>query len=193
MFKIEKSALIVIDFINDIVYPDMGKPIAEFVEKHAVIPRANEAMRFAREHDMPIILVKVGFSADYADCPKNSPVFAPAYKNNKLKLGTLGTEFHEALGTKEQDFIVVKHRVSAFYQTKLEQILHENNIEKLVICGVSTDMAVQLTAREAHDRDYQVTVIGDACGAQSLETHQAALKMLERVATITTVSNLNKK
>lgn len=69
-------------------------------------------------------------------------------------------------------------------------VAQSNNVETLYICGVSTNMAVELTSREAHDRDYQVVVIGDACGSFDEETHQTALKVLTRIANIITVAEL---
>jgi len=52
-------------------------------------------------------------------------------------------------------------------------------------------MAVQTTAREAHDRDYQVGIIADACGAASLELHEGALKSLQRLAKVITANQLD--
>ena len=52
-------------------------------------------------------------------------------------------------------------------------------------------MAVQTRAREAHDRDYAVTIVSDACGAGSLEVDESALKLLQRVAVVTKSNDLN--
>ncbi|MBY0378660.1 MAG: cysteine hydrolase [Gammaproteobacteria bacterium] len=189
----KKSALIVIDFINDIVHANsqMGT-IVDFVAQYKVIDRANDAMNFARAHHIPVVLVKVGFSSGYPECPEHSPVFANAKKFEKLQLNTWGTEFHEALQYQESDLVIVKHRVSPLYATGLETFLRANQIDTLFIAGVATDMAVQTLAREAHDRDYQVNIIADACGAHTLEIHQFTLKCLERLATIVNVSDLNR-
>lgn len=188
----KKSALIVIDFINDIVHKDsiMGTT-AQFVEQYKVIDRANDAMHFARAHGIPVVLVKVGFNAGYPECPPHSPVFANAKKFGKLQLNTWGTEFHEALQYHKDDLVITKHRVSPLYATDLETFLRANQIDTLFIAGVSTDMAVQTLAREAHDRDYQVNIIADACGAYTLEIHQFTLKCLERVAAIVHTTELN--
>ncbi|HVV68747.1 MAG TPA: isochorismatase family cysteine hydrolase [Gammaproteobacteria bacterium] len=187
----KKTALIVIDFINDIV--DLkGKftATAEFVDKHKVIDQANQVIRFAREQQIPIVLVKVGFSAGYLECPAHSPVFGRAKELQVLQLNTWGTEFHEKLAYQPTDLVIVKPRVNAFYSTALEAFLRANAIQNVIITGVSTDMAVQTTAREAHDRDYKVFIPGDACGAGSLEAHEATLKTLQRVATVIAANEL---
>ena len=183
--------MLALDFINDIVHVK-GKftATAEFVKKHQVIEAANKTIDFARKNQILCLFVKVGFSSDYLECPPNSPVFGKAKELQALKLNTWGTEFHENLSIQSSDAVIVKHRVSAFYATSLETFLRANRIQYLILLGVSTDMAVQTTAREAHDRDYQVTLVSDACGASSEELHQNSLKLLERIATITTSSLL---
>lgn len=188
----KNTALLVIDFINDIAHLE-GKftATAQFVDKYNVIEHANQVIHFARQHGIPIVLVKVGFGAGYLECPENSPVFGGAKKHGALQLNTWGTEFHEKLAIQASDLVIIKHRVSAFYATPLEAFLRANQIQNIILTGVSTDMAIQTTAREAHDRDYQVIIVADACGAGSLETHEFTLKELQRIAKVVTVKELN--
>jgi ureidoacrylate peracid hydrolase len=186
-----KSLLLVIDFINEIVNPKAKTGVcAAHVAEKKVIDKANQAIAWARGKKMPIAHVKVGFSDDYIECPKKSPVFSKAAENGVLKLGEWGTEFHDDMDVRPEDKVIIKHRISAFYNTDLETVLRANGVETLYICGVSTNMAVELTSREAHDRDYQVVVIGDACGSSDEEMHQMALKVLTRIAKIVLVSEL---
>lgn len=181
------QALLVIDFINQIVHPDSPmSQMSEAIIKHQVIQKTNQVIHQARQLAIPIIFVKVGFSPNYQDCPKHSPVFGKAYQNGFLKLGEWGTQFHPDLAfDQHNDLVIVKQRVSAFYATQLEAILRANQVDELILTGVSTDMAVQLTAREAHDRDYAVTVIGDACRSADDNVHHLILQTLNRVAHIT--------
>lgn len=187
------SALLVIDFINDIVHPD-GKiaNTAEFVKQHQVIAKANEAIQFAREQNFLLLFVKVGFTVQYLECPKNSPIFGKAKQFQALQLHSWGTEFHHELAINPQDAVIIKHRVNAFYGTDLETFLRANQVERLYLCGVSTDMAIQTTARDAHDRDYQVIIIEDACGAANQEIHENTLKSLARIAEITNLKTPDK-
>jgi len=62
--------------------------------------------------------------------------------------------------------------------------LHAADIRHLAICGVSTETGVQTTARDAHDRDFGVQVIGDACASADPRLHDAALEMLGTVARV---------
>ena len=88
------------------------------------------------------------------------------------------------------DVVIVKHRVSAFYGTKLSPFLKAQKAEHLILCGCSTDMVILSTAREAHDRDYAVTIVSDACGAIDEEIHQKGLDLCSRIATITDVDSM---
>ncbi len=144
-------------------------------------------MRPSRKRErknMPVIFVWVGFSNDYREWPESSPLFGAAKKFGALQLDTWATEIHESLNKTDADFLVTKHRVSAFYATSLEAILRTLKADTILIGGVATDLAVASAAREAHDRDYKVVVLEDLCGAGSEEDHAQALRLLAKVATV---------
>ena len=185
------KALLVIDFINDIVHPD-GKisRCAPMVDKHHTMTHANTAIQYARTHHLPLLHVKVGFSANYIECPPHSPLFGAAKQYQALQLNTWGTEFHEAMDVRPEDTIIIKHRISAYYATSLATILDAQRCNHLLICGVSTNMAIESTARELHDRGIGVTVIADACAAESESVHDASLHSLSKIATLTTTTDL---
>ncbi|HIF9214354.1 isochorismatase family cysteine hydrolase [Photobacterium damselae] len=178
------KALIAIDFINDIVDAKGKIPsCAEQVKTHRVIDKANLAISWARNQHIPIIFVKVGFQNNYFAQPKHSPIFGKADQFGALNLSGWGTEFHCDLDVQPHDSVVIKPRVNPFYNTSLDAMLRANKIEQLYFCGVSTSWAIQSAVRDAHDRDYQVHLITDACASHSYEDHQASLAMLERLVT----------
>lgn len=107
-----------------------------------------------------------------------------------IELGTRGTEFHPDLEADLADVVVIKPRVSAFYCTDLEAALRANKVQRLVLAGVSTAWTVQATARDAHDRDYQVVIVEDACAAASEEEHQESMKLLGQIARVVEVEGL---
>lgn len=185
------TALLVIDLINDIAHPD-GKIArsAERIIESNVIQHTNQVISHARKKNWPIIFVKVGFHAGYPECPKNSPLFGGAPKAGALLLNSWGTEFHEDLDVQLSDNILIKHRVSCFYATTLEALLSASNIDTLVLTGVATNMTIEHTARDAHDRDYSVIVVQDCCETASREAHLSSLESLSRIATITDTKKL---
>lgn len=185
-------AVLIIDFINDIVNTESKiARSAKYVAEHHVISRANKTIEFARENNLLLLFVKVGFNNSYLECPINSPIFGRLKQLEGLQLNTWSTEFHHELAFKANDPVIIKHRVSAFYNTDLETNLRAQKIQKLIICGVATDLAVQLTAREAHDRDYEVIIVEDACGASDENIHKNTIETLARVAKIVKSSELN--
>lgn len=180
-----KNALLVIDFINDICHPDGKIPsAAEHVKEQNALSNANKALAHAREQGWLTILVKVGFEANYHASPKASPIFGKAHEFKALELGSFGTEFHPELDVQSSDFVLVKPRVSPFYATSLEAVLRANKVEHVYLSGVSTTWAIQATTRDAHDRDYAVTIIEDACAAGDHEEHMNSINMLSRIATV---------
>ncbi|QWP78053.1 cysteine hydrolase [Lysobacter sp. K5869] len=179
------TALIVIDPINDIVHPDgkIARSAAQ-VRERGLIERVNALSRRARAAHAPVVLIRVAFAPGYADLPKRSPLFGRAAQLGALREGDWGTRFHERLETASGDWAIVKPRVSAFFGTALEARLRAAGVTRVVLCGVSTETGVQTTARDAHDRDFEVIVAGDACASAEARVHEAALEMLGAVARV---------
>lgn len=187
-----KTALLVIDFINDITHTDGKTPsCAVHVAERDAVKHANVALKYAREQGWMPILVKVGFSESYLEQPKSSPVFGKAHTIGAYRLGQWGTEFLESLDVQTNDLVVVKPRVNAFYATTLDAALRANKIERVVVCGVSTNWAIQSVVRDAHDRDYLVAIVENACAAANEQEHQTSIAQLSRIATITTAEQLS--
>ncbi len=183
-------ALLVLDLLNDIVHPD-GKyaphGYAEQVASRHVLERAATAIDRARTAAIPVIYVVVGFSQDYSEWPSESPIFAEARDARKLVIGTWATQIHDAVKPADGEPIMVKRRISPFFGTELDLVLRTRGIDTLLLSGVSTDLVVLATARDGHDRDYQVEVLADATAAATTELHNAALTVIARTATVTTV------
>jgi len=185
-----ENALLLIDFINEIVHPDgkiSGKGYADFDARHGALNRVAELLRQARNKGIAVIHVGVGFSPDYREQPENSPVFGGARKFGVLQLSTWGTEFHTKAAPLASEATLTKHRVSAFFGTPLELLLYTYGVRNVFVAGCATDMAVQAAVRDAHDRDFACSVIGDCCIAANDEDHQQTLRLLSKVAGITTL------
>ena len=182
----KKTLFLVMDMMNDLVAED-GFSKATYgvqVKQRGVLENTAAAIAAARAADAKVGYVRVGFSADYRECPPASPIFSGARTNGIFQLGTWGTEVHPALAPQPQDFDIVKHRVSPFYSTSLEAILRANGIKRIVMCGVSTNGVVHSGAREAHDRDYEVVILEDCCAGVTPDEHSHAIACLGRFARI---------
>lgn len=182
----KKTLFLVMDMMNDIVAEDgfNAKTYGVQVKERGVLENTANAIAAARKAGAKIGYVRVGFSADYRECPPASPIFSGARKNNIFQLGTKGTEVHPAIAPQDGDFDIVKHRVSPFYGTSLDPILRANGIERLVLCGVSTNGVVHSGARDGHDRDYECVILEDCCAGVTPDEHMHAIACLGRYAAI---------
>lgn len=190
---IAKTALILIDFINDIV-SEQGKLSAKgyfaFMEKHHTQKNVIQLLEHARSQQWEIFHISIGFSDDYSDCPALSPMFSGAKKENALKLKSWGGDFADFIIPKENEIQLTKQRVSAFFNTELASLLEKFQIEHLVIAGCSTDLSVQSTVRDAHDRDFQVTVVIDACAAANDADHINSIPLFNKISHVVQVNEL---
>ncbi len=184
-----KSIYLVLDMENDLVHADgpNGKgPLGEQVRSRRIIENTRAALAKARAAGVKVGYVRVGFSADYRECPPASPVFSKARENGLFKLGTWGTEVHPDIKPAAGDYDIVKHRVSPFYATHLEAILRGQGITRIYFSGVSSIAVVQATARDGHDRDYEMVLLEDCCASFTAEEHANSMAMLGRFAQVTT-------
>ena len=183
-----KSIYLILDMQNDLVHADgpNGKsPLGEQVRGRRILENTAVALAKARAAGIAVGFVRVGFSPEYQECPKNSPVFGGAQKAGLFKLGGFGTEIHPDLARQPGDVQVVKHRVSPFYSTTLVAQLSAAGIGRIYCSGVSTQAVVQATVRDAHDRDYEVVVIEDGCCAHSEEEHRNSMQSIARFCKVT--------
>ena len=88
------------------------------------------------------------------------------------------------------DLAVEKVAFSAFYQTRLEWVLARAGVRRLLVAGIVTNGGVASTIRDAHVRDFEVTVLEDGCAAFDVGVHEVAVAGLRGVAEIVTVTKL---
>ncbi|GKX54289.1 peroxyureidoacrylate/ureidoacrylate amidohydrolase RutB [Leminorella grimontii] len=181
------SALIVIDLIEEII-GERGRSngSAGQTKDRNVVAKTNLAVAAARAKSIPIVWVKVGFADDYSDIPPYSPMFNAAKQNGALRLSDPGCDWVEGLDVQPQDEVVVKKAVSAFAGNALLSWLTDRGYDHVLLAGVSSAMAIQNTARQAHDLGFRVTVLEDLCAAATADLHQQSMDMLRPMAEITT-------
>lgn len=185
------TAFIGLDYIVELTHPQ-GKLAASAsqVETRQVIAAVNQTLQLARQKQWLTVLVKVGYAKGYADHPASSPMFRRARELQALESDSAGMAFHPGLQAELADLVLTKPRVSAFYGTSLEAALRANRVERLIIAGVSTVWAVESTIRDAHDRDFEVLLLPEACAATNQQEHEEAIQRLSRIATPLSVAEL---
>lgn len=191
---VDDAIYLVLDMENDIIHedgPNGAKGYGPQARSRNILPNTRRALEKARAAGVKVGYVRVGFSPDYRECPKDSPIFGKAPKAGIFKLGTWGTEVHPDIEPQDGDFDIVKHRVSPFYGTSLEPVLSANGVRTIYVSGVSTNAVVQAAVREGHDRDYRMIVVEDGCCALSEEEHRNSIEGLRRFAHIITSDELD--
>lgn len=150
-----------------------------------VIGSVSRLVAGVRDAGCRIIWTRQGFRADAADASpydkwraRRAGVSLEDTAQTSLSRGTPGNEILADLSPLPSDIIVDKTANGAFYQTDLEMILKAQGITHLIFCGVTTDVCVHTTLREAVDRKYQCLLVEDACASGDPYAHEAAVYMV---------------
>lgn len=161
-----KTALVIID-LQEGILPFAGGPHTA----SDVVARAARLAEKFRAHHAPVVMVRVGWSNDFAEAlkqPVDAPVPAQVLPQNWW-------HYPVALGKRDSDLEVTKRQWGAFYGTDLELQLRRRGIETIVLCGISTNIGVESTARNAWELGFNLLVVEDACSAASAEQHQSSM------------------
>src|SRR3984885_6036978 len=161
----KKTALVVIDLQKGIV----GRPIVPHTASE-ILERSSRLAKAMRENGGTVVYVRVDFN-DFLRLPVDQPPALPP--------GPLPVELSEIVpeaGMLPGDTLVTKRHHGAFAHTELENLLKMHGIETVVICGVSTNIGVESTARQGTGLGFAFVTVEDACGAMALEEHEYAVK-----------------
>lgn len=174
----DQAALLVIDMQNGFCHPKgsfatLGLDISMCT---AAIPGCVRLATAARRAGVPVIFTRYVYRSDYRDGGVLVQEILPALgESRSLAAGSWDAELVDDLPPAAEDFVVDKNRYSAFYGTGLEPILTSLGVRNLVMCGVTTNMCVETTARDASQRDYRVFVASDATGELDRARHDMSL------------------
>lgn len=185
----ERTAVIVIDMQRDFLEPGgFGESLGNDV---SLLTRAIEPIKAllagARKKKMLVIHTREGHRPDLSDAPKakverGAPslrIGAPGPMGRILIRGEPGQDIIPELYPIDGEPIIDKPGKGAFYATDLQSILVNKGIENLIVCGVTTEVCVHTTVREANDRGYRCIVPGDCCGSYFPEFHEMGLRMIK--------------
>jgi nicotinamidase-related amidase len=161
------TALVLIDLQNGIARHNTAPHSAA-----DVIARGIELATAFRAAGSTVVLVRVTFSADGSD-RLQTPTDAPSPSMSGMPPDW--SDIVSELGPKSGDIVVTKRQWGAFYGTDLELHLRRRGIQTIVIGGISTNIGVESTARDAYERAYAMVFAEDAMAGQSAEAHQFAL------------------
>ena len=187
-FAVEKTALILIDMQRDFLEAGgFGEALGNDVSLlEGAIGPCQRALEAARQNAMTVIHTREGHRPDLADAPKakvmrgkpSTRIGDPGPMGRILIRGEPGHDIIPALAPAPGEPVLDKPGKGAFYQTDLELILKNRGVETLVVCGVTTEVCVHTTVREANDRGFVCVVLEDACGSYFPEFHRVGIEMI---------------
>ena len=176
-FVMGKTALLIIDMQNDFCLP--GAPF-EVKGALAVATQIKKAMDAGRSYGLPIVHIIRHYRADGIDVEITR--FRAFIENGGALIeGTKGAEIIDELKPVIGEYIVIKKRWSAFFQTELDILLRRLNVNRIVVTGVQTPNCIRATVWDANSLDYEVTVLTDGTGAMSQDVHQANLVDMQNI------------
>lgn len=172
------SALLVVDMQNGFLAPDgsfarMGFDVGRL---RAAVDGCADLAHGARSAGVPVIFTRFVYQAGYADAGVTSRELFPGIRQQGgLAHGSWDAEIIPEMAPSETDFVIDKSRYSSFYGTRLEPLLTGMGIRTLVVCGITTNMCVESTVRDAAQRDYRTVVVADATEEFTRERREHAL------------------
>lgn len=186
---ISRSALVIIDMQRDFLEPGgFGAALGNDVSLlNAAVEPIGNVLKAARETGMLVIHTREGHRPDLADAPplkveRGDPatrIGAPGPMGRILVRGEPGHDIIPELYPVAGEPVIDKPGKGAFYQTDLELMLKNRGIETLLVCGVTTEVCVNTTIREANDRGFRCIALSDGCASYFPDFHAAGLAMIK--------------
>ena len=184
-----KTALVMIDMQRDFLEPGgFGETLGNDVSLLArAITPCRALLEAMRARGVLIIHTREGHRPDLSDAPKakveggapSMRIGAPGPMGRILIRGERGHDIIDALAPRKGEPVIDKPGKGAFYATDLGPMLHLRGIETLIVCGVTTEVCVHTTVREANDRGYKCLVPGDCCASYFPKFHEMGLEMIK--------------
>jgi nicotinamidase-related amidase len=187
-----RTAMLVCHLQTDIIQNPqaLGQMFGPEVARREVVGHAGRLLDAARSADVTRILIRIAWREGGANLLANMPLLRAAKDMGVLIDGTPGADFVPELKTGHDDLVVTHHRPNPFTGTDLHTILQVRGVDTVIVCGVATNMIVQITTFGAADLGYRVVVAEDGCSAATPEAHEASIESLGLAAEITTVDEV---
>ena len=188
-FHPRRTALLVIDMQRDFVEPGgFGEQLGNDVSRlRRVIPPLQRLLATMRQDAYLVIHTREGHRADLSDCPPaklargrlSCGIGDVGPMGRVLVRGSYGHDIVDELKPLAEEAVLDKPGKGAFFATDLDLMLRNHGIESLVVTGVTTEVCVNTTVREANDRGYECLVLDDCVGSYFPEFQEYALRMIK--------------
>jgi nicotinamidase-related amidase len=157
---------------------DLSKYRFDRIE-NVVLPTIKRLLAFFRDNHLTVIYLTMGSRArDYRDA---LPHLKALFQSSNNYVGSAENRILEEIKPHKKELIIHKTTIGAFSSTNLDSILWSNGLKYLLFTGVSTNMCVETTARDAADKGFRCVLIEDGCGASDQSYHDAAMITFQRL------------
>jgi biuret amidohydrolase len=183
-----KTALVVIDMQRDFIEPGgFGEALGNDVSRlSAIIPTVRRLLDLFRAHKWPVIHTREAHQPDLSDCPPakikrgsaSVRIGEQGPMGRLLVRGEAGNQIVPALAPLAEELVVDKPGKGMFWATGLHELLRAKHISHLIFAGVTTEVCVQSSMREANDRGYECLLITDATESYFPEFKTATIAMI---------------
>ena len=173
-----RTALVVIDMQRAFLEDDgsLAQAGIDITGLKAAMEGCKRLLASARQAGVPVIHTRYVYRPDYADGGILVNYIMPQLREvDSLAAGTPDIEIVDELAPVDGETVIDKNRPSAFYATNIEPLLNGLGVDSLVVCGVTTNICVETTVRDASQRDYKVFVPKDATGELEQLRYDGAL------------------
>jgi nicotinamidase-related amidase len=162
--------------------------VERYADDAGLVGRLRRAIDAARRASVRVIYVVVGFRDDYAEVSPNNRSFSAIAQTGAYTEGDDNRRVHPDIAPQQGDIVVTKKRVSAFAGSDLDMVLRAQQIDHLVISGISTSGVVLSTVRQAADLDFRLSVLSDGCADGDAEVHRVLIeKVFARQGEVVTI------
>jgi biuret amidohydrolase len=182
------TALVIIDMQRDFIEPGgFGSALGNDVSRlGAIVPVVARLLAACRGAGLLVLHTKEAHRPDLSDCPaakltrgrSRLRIGDPGPMGRILVSGEPGNDIVAPLAPAPGEVVIEKPGKGAFYATSLDAILHARGITHLLVCGVTTEVCVQTTMREANDRGYECLLVEDATESYFPHFKTATLEMV---------------
>ena len=188
VFEPRHTALVIIDMQRDFIEPggfgeSLGNDVSLLTE---IVPTVVELLALSRKAGLLVVHTRESHAPDLSDCPpakrlRGAPqmrIGDPGPMGRILVRGEPGNAIVDALAPLDGELVIDKPGKGAFYATPLSGELNARSITHLLFAGVTTEVCVQTSMREANDRGYECLLIEDATASYFPAFRQASLEMI---------------
>lgn len=154
---------------------DMQRFFAEMTV--SAMPNIARLIAHFQTNNLPRIFTQHGHSKEELTPPYKNQLVRRWGPDGSIAVGSKDWELQPEVASQTSGCPVVgKNTYDAFINTNLEEILKEQNVERVVVCGVMTDCCCDTSARSAFNRGFETWLVDDACGTANKTQHQAGLR-----------------